>query len=272
VTPKGSAFSYRHRLHDWRRLTDYRRRIILAEGKRSVLVKYRPAFSASCNRKILFFSDLHWRRDAAVYQEMIGDIITYTRAFEPDLILFGGDLTSSTCHLAEAMNAMKEIPGPARVAVAGNWERRRGWISAGRWRDYFALGNFDLVLQNWFLHDGLAVFGADDIKRGHPIPPDSYPDGFRILAAHNPDTVIDMGRRDILKHFPLALCGHTHGGQIRLPFWGPLKTSSNYGTKFDYGMFYNEKTGTFMIITAGMGYTMIRRRLLCRSEAALIEL
>lgn len=266
------SLSFRHRLSDWRHLTDYRRRDILTEGKHSVLVRYRPAFAAPAGKKILFFSDLHWRRDAGFYREMVGDIAAYAQAAKPDLVLFGGDLAYSICHLGEALDALKEIPAPARIAVAGNWERRRSWISAGQWREYFAIGGFELLLQNWFLRDGLAVFGADDIKRGHPDPPGEFPEGFRILAAHNPDTVVDMGRRDILKNFRLALCGHTHGGQIRLPFWGPLKTSSRYGTKFDYGTFYNEKTDTFMIVTAGLGYTLIRRRLLCRSEAVLIEL
>lgn len=262
---------FAHRLQDWQHLTGYRQREIIVEGMRSVLVRYYLPFPVCSGRKILFFSDLHWRSDSAVYREMIDDILLYIDEMQPDIVLFGGDLMSSMCHLQETMAAMKGIPGAAKIAVAGNWERRRYWISGERWREYFALGGFKLLLQEWFQDGDLVFFGADDSKSGSPEPPDNFPEGFRILCAHNPDTVVNIGRRDILKKFRLVLCGHTHGGQIRLPFWGALKTSSQYGTTFDYGAFYNPNTETTMIITSGMGYTMIRRRLLCQSEAVLIE-
>lgn len=272
VKPDAATVSFKHRLGDWRHLTDYRHRHIIATGKRSVLVEYRPAFPVPRGGRILFFSDLHWRQDADTYRDMIRDVIKYVELSKPDMVIFGGDLLSYMCYLTDAAAALREISAPVKIAVAGNWERRRHWIGVEQWREYFALGGFQLILQEWYCRDGLCVFGADDSKSGQPSPPSEFPDGFRILAAHNPDTVINMGRRDILKKFRLALCGHTHGGQIRMPFWGPFRTSSRYGTRFDYGTFYNEKTDTFMIISAGMGYTLIRRRLLCQSEAMLIEL
>ncbi len=262
---------FSHRLHDWRRLAGYNQRQILTCGKRSVLVNYDLSCPEVSGKKILLFSDVHWRDNSSIYQEMIDDVAAYAAKYKPDLVLFNGDLAWGMCFLQESLEALRRIEAPARIAIAGNWERRRYWIPVEQWREYFKIGGFQLIVQEWYQQGDLAIFGTDDLKKGKPEYPADYPEAFRILAAHNPDTVINLGRRDIMRKFKLVLCGHTHGGQIRLPGTGAVMTSSRYGTKLDYGMFHNAATDTTMIITAGMGYTWFQYRLLCQSEAALIN-
>ena len=71
----------------------------------------------------------------------------------------------------------------------------------------------------------------DDSKSGMMVLPseqDFSPGDFRVLITHNPDAV------PRLKTLPdLILCGHTHGGQCRLPAYGAIKTSCVYGKKFE---------------------------------------
>lgn len=262
---------YSHRLRDWRRVMGYNQRRILETGVSSVLTGYTINQPQIAVKRILFFSDLHWHADRKFYISLVEDVVAYNQKYQPDIVIFGGDLTAAICYLDDALSAIKKIEAPVKLAIAGNWERRRYWISPGLWHKIFTEADFKLLIQEWYNIDGCAFFGIDDIKKGEPAAPDRLPDGFRVLLAHNPDTVINIGRRDVMRKFPLVLCGHTHGGQIRLPKLGALATSSIYGPRNDYGLFENSATGSKMIISSGLGYTWIRYRLNCRPEAVLID-
>lgn len=262
---------YSHRLLSWRKIMGYNQRRLLETGNNSVLTGYTIEQPQIAVKKILFFSDLHWHSDRKYYHSLIDDIIAYNKKYQPDIVIFGGDLTASICYLDEALSAIKKIEAPVKLAISGNWERRRYWISPGLWQKIFLEAGFQMLIQEWFNIDGCAFFGTDDIKKGSPSIPQEFPDGFRILLAHNPDTVINIGRRDIMRKFSLVLCGHTHGGQIRLPGIGAIATSSIYNTQNDYGLFTNSATGTRMIISSGLGYTWVKYRLHCRPEAVLID-
>jgi predicted MPP superfamily phosphohydrolase len=60
----------------------------------------------------------------------------------------------------------------------------------------------------------------------------------RILLAHTPDQLAWARRRD----FDLMLAGHMHGGQIRLPWIGPIVSPSYRGTRYASGTFYEPPT------------------------------
>ncbi|HUF78622.1 MAG TPA: metallophosphoesterase, partial [Thermoanaerobaculia bacterium] len=55
----------------------------------------------------------------------------------------------------------------------------------------------------------------------------------RIVLTHSPDVVEEAARRGI----DLVLAGHTHGGQVRLPFVGALITRTDIGRRYDRGLF-----------------------------------
>ena len=61
------------------------------------------------------------------------------------------------------------------------------------------------------------ALGENLSTNGHGTP------FFHLLLSHNPDITLSS-ERELLKKFDLILCGHTHGGQIRLPFYGPIIT------------------------------------------------
>ena len=68
----------------------------------------------------------------------------------------------------------------------------------------------------------------------------------------------------------LVLSGHTHGGQIRLPFWGPLANSSRHPETFDWGLV--RRHGTAVYVSRGIGTVHLPARFLCRPEVAVLEL
>ena len=94
-------------------------------------------------------------------------------------------------------------------------------------------------------------------------------DAFTLLLYHSPDLIREAARH----HVDLYLGGHTHGGQLRLPFYGAIVTGSTYGRRYTSGLF--EEDGTTMVISRGMGFEgggMPRARFLCRPEIVSIEI
>ena len=72
-------------------------------------------------------------------------------------------------------------------------------------------------------------------------------DALTLLLYHTPDLMPEAARLGV----QLYLCGHTHGGQLRLPFYGALATSSRWGKKYEMGL-YREGNST-LYVSRGLG-------------------
>jgi uncharacterized protein len=94
------------------------------------------------------------------------------------------------------------------------------------------------------------------------IPPDS----FAILLAHSPEVVVDMQGRRV----DLCLCGHTHAGQIRLPWIGPLFTHCRAPRKYASGLWRHN--GTVGYTSSGAGSSGVPVRFNCPPEVVLLTL
>lgn len=87
-----------------------------------------------------------------------------------------------------------------------------------------------------------------------------------ILLSHNPD--IALTHPSIQPD--LIVSGHTHGGQIRFPFIGPLFVPAETGKRYAQGIFrIFEKTT--LAVTHGCGESLMRARLFCRPEILLLR-
>ncbi|MBZ0290161.1 MAG: metallophosphoesterase, partial [Anaerolineae bacterium] len=93
--------------------------------------------------------------------------------------------------------------------------------------------------------------------------------GLHLLLMHPPDIAPEANELGI----DLYLCGHTHGGQIRLPLLGALFSSSHLGSRFIMGRY---ELGTTTLYTArGVGLEGLgapRARFLCPPEIVLWEI
>ena len=67
-----------------------------------------------------------------------------------------------------------------------------------------------------------------------------------ILLSHTPDVFPEVDER-----IELTLAGHTHGGQVIIPFYGPIYVPSKYGKKYSKGYF--EEGNKKMFVTGGIG-------------------
>lgn len=90
--------------------------------------------------------------------------------------------------------------------------------------------------------------------------------GLTVLLTHSPDAVLRLERPP-----PLVFCGHTHGGQIRAPWYGaPVRHSRLVDRRRTAGVF--ERAGSQVIVSQGFGTAVVPLRLLCRPEVGLVEL
>jgi predicted MPP superfamily phosphohydrolase len=106
------------------------------------------------------------------------------------------------------------------------------------------------------------------LARSPAVPPDTPV----IVLSHMGDVVREASRRGI----PVVLAGHTHGGQVRLPFVGALATRSSLGAFYDRGRFEfaapNPRGLTTLYINPGIGMSVLPLRFDCPPRWALVEL
>ena len=261
------------RLKNWRRAVGYSQRDRLYRGAADLIVYRLPSpVPAAAGKKIIFISDFHYH-GSSTQRKIVQCIREHLFRIKPDLLLFGGDVCSDsdTLHLIPDLLRQLSSAVSSAIAVPGNWERGKSWISSERWKEIFSRGGFDIAFNEFRTIGDIQIFCADDPACGNPIFPGRWEDDkLHILLAHRPDTVIALDTPQIPAPH-LALCGHTHGGQIRIPFFGPFFTASIYGCALDYGLFEHKQNNAKMIISGGLGHMSFPLRINCRKEMVLIE-
>lgn len=120
-------------------------------------------------------------------------------------------------------------------------------------------------------HSKLTLIGVDDYWTGIPTLPKinerKANQEVRILLSHNPD--IMAGATTITPEFDLVLCGHTHGGQIKLPLIGTPHYNIR-DLRFKEGLCRLGKTSIYT--TRGLGVVEFPYRINCKPEITVLEL
>jgi predicted MPP superfamily phosphohydrolase len=94
-------------------------------------------------------------------------------------------------------------------------------------------------------------------------------DAPQVLLYHSPELMPQATNQDI----DLYLCGHTHGGQVRLPLIGPILTSSQLGRRFVMGLYRHGRTHLYVSRGVGLeGMSAPRVRFLCPPEMTLVTI
>lgn len=268
--------AFPERAGKWRRVkVPEPSRLRLAGG----IVFRRFALPSSCvelrGRRLAFISDLHYH-GTAVEERRIASLVEALTEAAPDLMLFGGDAVGDAADLRLVSDVLRRLSTCAKAAAAapGNWERGKRWIEVGFWRDFYADCGFALLCNEYRDFGVCGVYGGDDLVHGDPLPPPLLPaDGkLRILLVHRPDAVISCDTGGRLAPFGLALCGHTHGGQWRLPGTGAFYIPSLYHRHFDRGWFAKAGSSIRMFVSTGAGELSLPGRFNCPREAVVIEL
>lgn len=108
--------------------------------------------------------------------------------------------------------------------------------------------------------------GNDDLKKSAINTYENIP---KILLAHSPDIVNDLESLE-KENINLILAGHTHGGQIVIPFMKPYWTPTKNRGKYASGLF--EINGINLYVNRGIGMAAYPIRFNCSPEITVIEL
>lgn len=221
--------------------------------------------------KMVQFSDTHLGFNKGA--EDLNTLVAQMEKAAPDLICFTGDVVDSEAEdLIDAVPALSRLSAPlGKFAILGNHDYKNTelltelWHSAG----FRVLRNQSFLIEHG--NETIAIAGLEDLLHGQPDPQaaiKAIPKGtFTILLMHEPDYA------DTAEVYPfhLQLSGHSHGGQIRLPWIGALFTP--YGShKYIEGLYYTEARGMPVYVNRGFGETYMPVRMLCRPELTVFTL
>ncbi|MBP5183198.1 MAG: metallophosphoesterase [Lentisphaeria bacterium] len=237
--------------------------------------------------RLLFFTDTHIRsgrsksffpsfawKGASLVRENLLQAVSLS---EPDALLFGGDLAGEGSCFPEGAALFGDLNVERKFAVYGNWDKKgRSLLSYGaRRRMLESFGVALLVNEGVFLRKDLYLFGFDDTRMGYPLfslPEEAEKkDLVRLIASHNPDTVTGRLKEEEIRSRDIFLCGHTHGGQIRMPFFGAFRTSSYSGKRLEKGWYVHKEKHARMFVSSGIGTTFIQTRVFTPPEIVLLE-
>lgn len=231
--------------------------------------------------KIAHISDLH----NAEFGKNNKKLLDMLKEANPDMIAVTGDIID--CRRTDIDIALSFIKEAVKIApccyVTGNHEARaseyeelkEGLLSLG----VTVLENerVDLEING----EAISVLGLTDprfegeylfdenkaIIKNNLTKLSEETEKFTLLLSHRPD----MFEIYVENEIDLALCGHAHGGQIRLPFIGGLAVPDHgLFPEYDAGVF--TENNTTMVISRGLGNSIFPLRINNRPELILVEL
>jgi predicted MPP superfamily phosphohydrolase len=217
--------------------------------------------SVSAPLKIAHLSDLHTYGIGRLEQKLL-DILDNER---PDLIVITGDSIHTAANYPAFREVLMRLRAPLGVWVV-NGNHEVWWPIPNEQSFYESAGAKLLVNANVRVTDDVWLVGLDDSFAGSPnldralagVPAAAY----RIALFHSPaffDRI--AGKCD------LALAGHSHGGQLRLPVIGPIWLPPETG-RYVEGWF--ERDNSRMYVSRGIGTSVVAARFLCRPEIAFV--
>lgn len=234
---------------------------------------------------IVQLSDIHLGR--WVGQERVRRAVQLANSLQPDLVVLTGDFVyRSAEHAASCAQGLSRLRSRNGVyAVLGNhdlWEGADEVAESLRRVGIEVLRDGEVAIEAngvrlWLLgvddpgYGFTRGWGRDELESvwegGLPwlrralkaLPPDEV----KILLLHNPDFA-----RVLPEGLDLILSGHSHGGQVRLPFLGPLFT----GVRREYASGLRQEGATWLYINRGIGVIFPPLRLFCRPEITLLRL
>lgn len=226
--------------------------------------------------RIVVLSDLHAGGNTT-FAEDIAAARSAVESLSPDLVLIAGDfIVGSEAAIARTRDdnaAIKAALAPLRglsaprgvYAVMGNHDHWYGTSTTEAIIDGLAIPRID---NRKVEEGGLCVVGLGDEWEGRPdlgLVETCPSEAIRIVLTHNPDTILRLRTG-----FHLAVAGHTHGGQVNLPVFGRVVTSTEAGKPYAYGL--KHAPGGPLYITSGIGTSILPARFRAPPEVVLIRL
>ncbi len=199
-------------------------------------------------------------------------VVAMMNALKPELVVLSGDYLSgnpgdwSASETRAALAPFASLRAPLGVlAVVGNHDSRKATRAA------LASTRVRVLIGERITVGPLTLVGADSYLRGSEAVEQmrrlvrQAPAGRPVLVlAHEPDFFQWLQARPVV-----MIAGHTHGGQIRLPFIGGLLVS-DYARSRLRGVFHER--GSTLVVSSGLGSSLLPVRLGVPPEIVLVTL
>ena len=203
-----------------------------------------------------------------------GELLIEVKAAEPDLVLLVGDYIFDpkseqlSAHREKIINAMKLVDPIPRAIVLGNYE---SWSNADNWLAEFERLGVD-VMENEVTvletaEGPVCVRGLGDkftSRFGYVDYPDECKSIPKLTITHDPAGAFDRRVKG------LVISGHTHCGQIRLPFIGPLWVPTDAPSFAHCGL--HEGGNITVFVTSGVGTSILPLRFGAQSQWDMLSL
>ena len=203
------------------------------------------------------FTDVHHKGDADYLQRVVAEI----NRLAPDFVCFTGDLVEQAEFVAPALEILREIRAPL-YGIPGNHDHWSGADFRPAHAMFAATGGAWLPDRQLTIRNGaINLIGLDRL----PAQFKTTDDRFNLLLVHYPEWADRLNglRCDLI------LAGHSHGGQVRLPFIGALITPTQTGG-YEMGRF--ETPGGPLYVNPGIGTFHLNVRFNCRPELTVFEI
>lgn len=233
--------------------------------------------------KILQISDLHNK----LFGKNQKYLVSKVKKAKPDIVVITGDLVDSN-HYNEktSLKLIEELKNIAPIYfVTGNHERlsekfpqlevklkemgvlvlRNESVKLERsGENILLMGIDDPEFSDVYENNTESTIVEEEIKKALNK---EEPSGFKILLSHRPEQFPIYVKQDI----DLIFSGHAHGGQVRLPIVGGLVApNQGYFPKYTSGIYFKE--GSAMIVSRGLGNSIIPQRIFNRPEIVVVTL
>lgn len=219
--------------------------------------------------RLVLISDLHLKGFGA-YEKKVAGIVS---GLKPEMLVMAGDYIEANDHFQGLQEFLAMLPSQClKFATLGNWDHWSG-VKVKEFSAAFSKLGIELLDNENKMIDSLpgpfSIIGVDDPTNGWEKMEKAFDKvsekNFNLFLAHSPNVISRISEQPV----DLLVCGHTHGGQVRVPgikpFWLPKKCEG-------YVAGFYEKDGKKMYVNRGLGTSVAPIRFLCRPEITVFEI
>ena len=242
---------------------------LFIEPNKLRITEYRIKNDNLSGLKAVFVGDFHFKKNDTA---RLNKVINMIKSQNPDVVFSTGDFVAGHTlktslevdKIADALGSIK--PKYGFYTVLGNHD----WWADGELITTELRKNGITVLENSsanFVYNNKTVYvaGIEDLQT-------RIPDITTSLVNTSAPTIMLTHTPDMFPQVPenvfLTLAGHTHGGQIRLPFIGAVIIPSEYREKYAQGLI--KENNRTLIVTKGIGTSILPIRFNCTPEVVVI--
>lgn len=226
--------------------------------------------------KMIQFSDTHLGFQYSLNQ--FTQLVAKINDLEPDLIFFTGDLLdrpNQYTKMNKLLPILQKLHAPlGKYCIYGNHDH--GGYGTEIYRNIMEMADFIVLLNTCVpikLKDNSRIYiaGIDDAMLGRPDLPLALkkvpPHHFTILLSHAPDLAEEASQYPI--HWQLS--GHSHGGQVKIPFVGALVIPP-YAKIYQEGYYTVGEHPLHLYVNRGIGTTRLPFRFMVKPEITVFTL